>query len=99
MPFQYPILQPPFILLQRQVPVLRLTKHGCSARERRLWIDQLPRTQCRSAFFTLIAVGIWMATLRAGADDVAVSEEYLRLVVVILLRNLFRQQPFIVQCE
>ena len=48
-------------------------------------IDQFLRAQRASAFLALVAVGSRIAALRAGADDIAVGQEGLRLRIVILL--------------
>ena len=60
-------------------------------------IDQLVGREGRTALFALIAVGTVVAALGAGSDDVAVGQEGLGLLVVILHRGLFDELAIVIE--
>ncbi len=87
----------PSYLIQRQIPVFRLTLHGHGTRHGAVRIDQLVRREGRSALLALVAVSAVVAAFGTGADDITVCEERLRLLVVILHRSLLDELPLVVQ--
>ena len=96
-PFENPLAQKSFVLIQRQIPVFRLTLHGHGTRHGAVRIDQLVGREGRAALLALVAVSAVVAALGTGADDITVGEERLRLLVVILHRSLLDELPLVVQ--
>ena len=80
-----PFAEPGLIVLEREVPVGGLLLDGLGAAELALGVDQLLGAERAAAFLALVAVGAFIAALGAGAHDVAVRQELLRLGVVVLL--------------
>ena len=60
--------------------------HRLRSAELGLRIDEFFRTESAAAFLALVPIGSLGSALRAGSDYVPVSEESLRLRVVVLLR-------------
>ena len=83
---QNPLAQPFLILIQREIPVGSLFLHGFRSAELGLRIDEFFRAESAAAFLALVPIGSLGSALRAGSDYVPVSEESLRLRVVVLLR-------------
>ena len=75
MAFQYPLAEPLFIILERQIPVSGLLFYGFRTAELALRVDELFRAEGGAAVFALVAVGPLMPALGAGPDNIAVSEE------------------------
>ena len=92
-----PLLQPVLIVVQGQIPVLRLLQYGSGARDGRFRVDQFRRREVTSALLTLIAVGVGIATMGALASDVAVGEKLLSLFVIELRGGLLCQLTFVVE--
>jgi len=84
-PFKDPLLQPVLILVERQIPILGLAQLGLGATDGGVRIDEFHRAEVAATFLTLVAIGVRIAAVRAGAHDVAVGEELLSLGVVELL--------------
>ena len=97
MTFQNPLLQPILIFVQRQIPVLGLLQHRLRTADGTLRIDELGGRKVASAFLTLVAVGTFVVAMGTFAGDIAVGQELLGLLVVILHGSLFHQLPFIVE--
>ena len=91
-----PLLQPLLIVVQRQIPVLRLLQHRRRTRDGRLRIDQLRGREVAAALLALVAVGTRIAAVGALARHVAVGQELLRLLVVELLGGLLHQLALVV---
>ncbi len=96
MVFEYPLFQPGLVLLEGHVPVLRLALHRHRVAEGGAGVDELVGTEGTAATLALIAVGAVVPALGAGADDVAVGQEYLFDFIEILLGLPFFEQPFII---
>ena len=62
-----------------------------------LGVNQLFRAKRRTALFALVAIGIGVAALGAGAGNVAVGQEHLGFLVVVLLRFLGDELVVVVQ--
>ena len=92
-----PLLQPLLILVQGQIPVLRLLQHGRRTRDGRFRIDELGRREVTTAFLALVAIGTLVMTVRALARHIAVGQELLRLLVVELCSRFLRQLPLIIE--
>ena len=80
-----PLAEERLVLVERQVPVLRATHHGRASADGRAWIDQLRRAERRTATLALVAISVLVATVGAGAGDIAVGEELSGLLVVVLI--------------
>ena len=95
--FQNPLLQPVLILIQRQIPVFRLTQHRhltClfGARiDQFCWLQSAP-----AAFFALVAIRLLVA-VRAFAHHITVGKELLALLVVELHAGLLYQLAFVIE--
>ena len=96
-PFEDPFAQETLVLVQRQIPVLGGAFHGYGTRYGAVRVDQFVRRKGRSAFFALVAVGAVVAAAGAGAHDIAVGEERLGLLVVVLLRGPLDEFAFVVE--
>ena len=92
-----PLLQPLLILVQGQIPVLRLLQHGRRTRDGRFRIDELGRREVTTAFLALVAIGTLVMTVRALTCHVTVGQELLRLLVVELCSRFLRQLPLIIE--
>ena len=85
MAFEYPLPEPLLVILERQIPVGGLLLYRVSSAEFALRVDEFVRAEGAAALLALVAIGSFGAALRAGADDVAVSQESLGLRVIVLL--------------
>ena len=92
-----PITQPRLVLIQRKIPVSGLFLYRLGTAELGFRIDQFLRAKRASALLALISIGVRIATLRTGADDVAVSEELSGLRIVVLLGFLGDELALVVQ--
>ena len=95
--FENPLAEESLVLVQRQVPVLRLALHGHRSRHGAVRVDQFVGRERRAALLALVSVGAVVAALGAGAHDVAVGEERLRLLVVILHRSLLDELALVIE--
>ena len=59
--------------------------------------DQLVGREGRTALFALVAISPVIAALGAGSDDIAVGQEGLRLLVVILHGGLFDELALVIE--
>ena len=59
-------------------------------------MDEVGRVERRPAVLTLVSVGTLILTARARTRDVAVSEELLRLGIVVLLALLLDEAPLVI---
>ena len=84
------------MLIKREVPVLRLAELRRSAGDSALGMDEIGGVQRRATGRTLVPIGALILTARAGARDVAVSEELLRLGIVVLLALLLDEAPLVI---
>ena len=84
------------MLVKREIPVLRLAKLRCCPRDSTLGVDEVRRVERRPAVLTLVSVGTLILTARARTGDVAVSEELLRLGIVVLLTLLLDEAPLVI---
>ena len=94
---QNPLLQPVLILVQRQIPVLRLLQHGCRAADGRLRVDQLSGREVATALLALVAVSPFVVAVGALAHHVTVGQELLGLLVVELLGGLLHQLALVIE--
>ncbi len=82
--FEDPVSEPWFIFIERQIPMFGLHLDRLCAAELGLRIDELLWAEGAAAFLALVAIGIRIAAMRAGAGDIAVGQEDLGLGVEIL---------------
>ena len=89
-----PLAEPGLVAVEREIPVLGflLDRHG--AAELGVRVQQFLGAEGRTAFLALVAVGVLVAALRAGALDEAVGEEHAGLGIVELLGDL-RDEVFL----
>ena len=92
-----PRLEPLLVLVERQIPVLRLFHHRHRAAHGALGVDEFLGRKSRAAFLALVAVGALCVAVGAFACDVAVGEEGLCLLVVVLLAFLLHKLALVVE--
>ena len=92
-----PFAQPGFVLVEGEIPVLGLSHHRGIAAQSRLGIDKVCSIQRGAAGFALVAIGMLVAAVGAGARDVAVGKELMCLLVVILHRRLLDKLACVIQ--
>ena len=97
MTFENPFLQPVLPLVQRQIPVLCLLQHWLRAADGALRVDEFGRREVASALLALVAVCPFVMAIGTLAGDVAVGEELLCLLVIILLGGFFHQFAVVVE--
>ena len=95
--FQYPLLEPLLILVQGQIPVLGLAQHGLRTADGGLGIDKLGGREVASALLALVAVGTLVVAVRALAGDVAVGQELVGLLVVVLFGGFLGELSLVVE--
>ena len=95
---QDPSTQERLPLIQRQIPMFRLTHHRLAATDSGFRIDQIRRAKRRTASLALIAICLLVSTMRTSTRDIAVGQELLRLLIVVLLACFLDEFAFIIQC-
>ncbi len=96
-PLEDPCAEKLLVAVERQIPVLRLALDGHRARHGAVGLEELVGREGRAALLALVAVGAFVAALGAGAHDVAVGEEGLRLLVVVLFRGALDELALVVE--
>ena len=97
MVFQNPLAQPGLVLVQGQVPVLGLAHHGLAAADGALGVDEVGGAEAGAALFALVAVCSLGVTVGTFAGDVAVGQELVRFLVIILHGGLFDELALVIQ--
>ena len=92
-----PFAQPGLVLVEGEVPMLGLLHHGRIAAEGRLGVDEVRGIERGAASLTLVAVGMFVAAVRAGACDIAVGEELVGFLVVVLHGGLLNKLALFVE--
>ena len=95
--FQNPLAQPGFVLVQGEVPVRRLLHHRLAAADGTLGINQFRGAERRAALLALVAVCSLGVATGTFARDVAVGQESLRLLVIILHGGLLDELALVVE--
>ena len=95
--FQDPFPQPRFVFIERQIPMLRALLHWFRAAHLGVRIDQFLGAQRGTALLTLVAIGVGVAATGAGAHDIAIGQEHLRLGIVELFRLFLDEFAFFVE--
>ena len=95
--FQNPLAQPCLVLVQRQIPMLRLAHHRFRAADGTLGVNQVGGRQRRAALLALVAVCPLCMTMGAFARNVTVGQESMCLLVVILHRGFLHELALVVQ--
>ena len=95
--FQNPLAQERLPLVERQIPVLCLPQNRLISRNGRFGINQIGRIQRCAASLALVAIGMFVATVRTSPGNIPVCEELVSLLVVILHRGFLDKFAFIVQ--
>ena len=85
------------MFIQWQIPVFCLTQHRFRTRNSRFWINQIKRTQARTASLTLVTVCIRILTMRASTCNIAVCQELTSLFIIILFRSFLHKLTFLIQ--
>ena len=89
--------KPLLMLVEGEIPVLGFAQYGLGSRDGAAGIDEFGGRKVLTAALALVAVGIGIAAVGAFAHDVAVSEEGLRLFVVVLLVGFLQKLAFVVE--
>ena len=71
--------------------------HRRIAAQRGFRVDEVGGVQRRAARFALVAIRLFVMTVRTFARDIAVGQKLLGLLVIILLRGLLNEFAFVVQ--
>ena len=95
--FENPFAQPRLILVKGEVPVLGLAHDGRIAAEGGLGINQVGSIEGGATGFALVAIGMLIAAMGAGAGDVAVGKELLSLLVIVLHRYLLDELALVIE--
>ena len=95
--FQNPLAQERLPLVERQIPVLCLPQNRLISRNGRFGINQVGCIQRCAASLALVAIGMFVATVRTSPGNIPVCEELVSLLVVILHRGFLDKFTFIVQ--
>src|SRR5690606_7107573 len=96
MSFEYPFFQPWLVLVHGQVPVLGFLQYRHFSTQHRLGLDKVGWAKRRAAGLALVTICFGITTVGASALYIAVSQELLRLGIIILFDFLFFKQPFII---
>ena len=97
MAFQYPLLQPRLIVVERQIPVLRLLHHGLGAADGGVRVDEFHGAEVAAALLALVAIGVEVVAVWAFAHDIAVGQKLAGLFVIILLGLLLHELAVVVE--
>ena len=95
--FQNPLLEPRLVVVERKVPVLGRALHERIASGCVVWIDEFVGRKCGTTFLTLVAVCLRRMTTRTFATNVAVGEELMLCLVVVLFAFEFYELAFVVE--
>ena len=95
--FENPLAQPAFMLVQREVPVFGFLHDRRAAADSTLGVDELGGAQCRAALLALVAIGTFGMATGALAGDVAVGQESLGFLIIILHGGLFDEFALVVE--
>ena len=98
MVFENPLTEERLETVERQIPVLRFAHDGRMAADHRLRILQVGRAERGTATLALVAVGMFVGAMRAGAGDVAVGEELSGFLVVVLFAFFFDENVVLIEC-
>ena len=96
-PLQYPFLQPCLVFVEGQVPVLGLSHDGLGTADGRVGVDQLHGREVAAAFLALVAISSLGMAVGTLAHDVAVCQELVSFLVVVLFRLFLHQLAFLVE--
>ena len=96
MSFQYPLAQERFPFVQRQIPVFGLFHHRLATTDSGFRVDQVRRAQRCTAGFALVAIGFFIAAMRASPGYISVGKELFRFLVIILFACFLDKLSFIV---
>ena len=94
---QYPLAKPGLIVLQGEIPVGGLLLYGFRSAQLGMRIDEFLGAEGGAAFLALVPVGILVAALGAGANNVSVGEEGLGFGVIVLLALLGYELALVVE--
>ena len=97
MPLQNPLPQKVFVLVERKIPMFGFFLDGRVAADGALGIEQFVGAERGAAFLALVAVGSLRAAFGAGAGNVAIGQELLVFLVVILHGGLFQETALVVE--
>ena len=94
---QYPLAQPRLVLVQGQIPVRGLLHHGLTAADGALGVNQLRGAERRAALLALVAISALSVATGTFARDVAVGQESLGLLVIVLHRGLLDELALVIE--
>ena len=96
MSLQNPLFQPLLIIVQGQIPVFGFLEHRLRTADGTCGVDEFGGVEGRTAFLTLVAVGLGIVAVGTFSDDVAVGQELLGFLVIILLGGFLYQFAFFI---
>jgi len=92
-----PLPDPGLVLVKRKVPVECVTHHRGAAADGRFRVNKVSGAERCSALLALVAIGVLIAAVRAGAGDIPVSQEATGLLVIILAGGFLNEFPLVIQ--
>ena len=95
--FKNPLFEPRLIVVERQIPMLGATLHERIARVGIVWIDEFIGRKCCTTLLALVSVRLWSMATRTLATDVAVGEELLLSLIVVLVAFYLHKLAFVVE--
>ena len=96
MPFQYPLAQERFPFIQRKIPMFGFLHHRLATTDSGFRVDQVRRAQRGTAGFALVAIGFFIAAMRASPGYITVGKELFCFLVVILFARFLDKLSFII---
>ena len=96
MTVENPFLQPRFIPVEREIPMLCLFLYRRAPAQGRMRIQKFVRTEGASAFFALVAISPFVTAFRAGAYYISVRKECIGFSIEILLAFFLDEFPFVI---
>ena len=94
----YPGFEPLLVLVEGEIPVACFAEHGLGAAHGTLGVDEFGGREGSAALLALVAVGTLAVAVGALACDVAVGQEGVCLLVVVLLALFFHKFAFVIEC-
>lgn len=92
-----PRFKPLLVLVERQVPVFRFAQHGFGTTHSTFRVNQFGRRKSRTTLFALVAIGTLSVAMRTFARDIAVGQEGVCFLVVVLFAFFFQEFAFFVE--
>ena len=85
------------MLIQRQIPMLRLTHYRFTTTNSTLGINQICRRKWCTALLALVTISTFRMTMRTFSGDITVCKKLFRFLVIILFGSLFQKFALIIK--